>query len=225
MKFILTGRSKTYSGNPDISLLNYLRGEEHIISVKDGCSPQAACGACTVELNGRAILSCVTPMSRVANGNVITTEGMERLVKNAFIVAFAEKGAVQCGFCTPGIVMRARTLLNKNPNPKRQEIIQALKYHLCRCTGYIKIIEAIEYAAELIRNREFKEINPTDGKVGTRHIRYDVQKIIMGNRPFVADLFFDNMSFGVLKFSDHPRAEIVAINTSSAEKLAGVQRI
>lgn len=225
MKFKLNGRTINYDGEPSKTLLNYLRRDEHIISVKDGCSPQAACGACTVELNGKAVLSCVTPMSKVANGHVITTEGMDRLIKNAFVVAFAEKGAVQCGFCTPGIVMRAKILLQKNPDPKRQEIIQALKYHLCRCTGYVKIIEAIEYAAKIIREREFKNLDPTDGRVGTRHTRYDVQKIILGNRPFVADLNFDNMCFGALKFSDYPRAKINSINTDSAEKLDGVQKV
>ncbi len=225
MQFTLNGDIKSYTGDPGLSLLKYLRGHEHLISPKDGCSPQAACGACTVELNGKAVLSCVTPMSKVDGGTVITTEGLEKLIKNAFVVAFAEKGAVQCGFCTPGIVMRAKTLLQHNPQPSKEEITQALKNHICRCTGYVKIIEAIEYAAEAIRKRKFLNLPVTDGKIGSRHIRYDVEKIILGNRPYVADLQFDHMLYGALKFSDHPRATVLAIDTDQAANMNGVARV
>jgi len=225
MRFRINGIEKEYSGDPELSLLKYLRGTEHIFSAKDGCSPQAACGACTVELNGKAILSCVTPMSRVENGAIITTEGIEKLIQNAFIVSFAEKGAVQCGFCTPGIIMRAQSLVRQNPDPSRDEILQSLKYHLCRCTGYIKIIDAIRHAAKAIREREFLDLSVTDGKVGSRHIRYDVEKMVLGNRPFVDDLLVNDLKYGVLKFSEHPRAIIKDIDVTEAEKIPGVLRV
>jgi selenium-dependent xanthine dehydrogenase len=225
MKFKLNGIEKTFDGNPELTLLKYLREHENLISPKDGCSPQAACGACTVELDGKAVLSCVTPMSKVSGSDVFTTEGLEERIKNALVSAFAEKGAVQCGFCTPGIIMRAKVLLQKNPDPSRQQIIATLKYHLCRCTGYLKIVDAILLAAKSLRQPKVKKIISSDGNVGSRFKRYDVERLILGNRPFVADLRVDNMLYAALKFSDHPRAQVVSINTEKAIKLAGVVRV
>ncbi|TFH03005.1 MAG: selenium-dependent xanthine dehydrogenase [Calditrichales bacterium] len=225
MNFLLNGSKKTYTGDPALSLLYYLRENALLISPKDGCAPQAACGACTVELNGESVLSCSVPMAKVAGGHVITTEGLDLLVQNAFIVAFAEKGAVQCGFCTPGIVMSAKTLFDKYPDPTRQQIKRALKNNLCRCTGYKKIIDAIEYAAEIIRMRKFVSLPAADAGVGKRHIRYDVEKLVLGQRPFVADLRFENMVHAALKFSDHPRAKVIAVDSAAAEKMAGVVRV
>ena len=111
MQFILNGNKKEYTGDPKLPLLTYLREIEGIISVKDGCAPQAACGACTVELNGRAVLSCVIPMSKVENGNVLTTEGLTEYKQRVITNAFVEKCGVQCGFCIPGIVMQANVLI------------------------------------------------------------------------------------------------------------------
>ena len=159
MQFILNGVQKEYNGDPELSLLKYLRNVEGIISPKDGCAPQAACGSCTVELNNKSVLSCVIPMKKVANGVVITTEGIEEYIQRTIVNAFVQKGGVQCGFCTPGIVMQAKVLLDSNPNPSRSEIEKALTPNLCRCTGYKKIVDAIEYAAEAIRNK--KEITKT----------------------------------------------------------------
>ena len=225
MKFRLNGVEKNYLGDPDLTLLKYLREHEYLISPKDGCSPQAACGACTVEINGKAVLSCVTPMVKVEGCDVFTTEGLEERIKRALVIAFAEKGAVQCGFCTPGIVMRAKVLLQKNPDPSREEIITALKYHLCRCTGYLKIVEAILSTAKALRQGEIKNLHSSDARVGSRHKRYDVERLILGKRPFVADLVFENMYYGAFKFSDHPRAQVISISTKQAQELAGVIRI
>jgi selenium-dependent xanthine dehydrogenase len=222
IKFRLNGLEKSYTGDPDLSLLKYLREQEMIISVKDGCAPQAACGACTVELNGKAILSCVTPMSKVANGQVCTTEGIDPYLRDILVTSFANHGAAQCGFCTPGILMRSKIFLESNPHPTREEVARVLKYHLCRCTGYHKIIEAILSAAKIIRERSEIKLQFTNGTVGSRQVRYDVRRLILGTRPFVADLRFDNMCYGALKFSDHPRATILSIQTDHAQKLEGV---
>ena len=110
MKFNLNGIDKTFNGDPELPLLTYLREIEGIISPKDGCAPQAACGACTVELNGRAVLSCVIPMKKVENGNIITVEGLSEYKQRTIANAFVEKCGVQCGFCIPGIVMQAMVL-------------------------------------------------------------------------------------------------------------------
>jgi len=225
MKFRLNGVEKSYTGDPCISLLKYLREQELIISVKDGCSPQAACGACTVELNGKAVLSCVTPMSIVADGEVYTTEGIDPYIRDILVTSFANHGAAQCGFCTPGILMRSKIFLENKQDPTREEVTQALKYHLCRCTGYHKIIEAILFAAKVLKERRELKLMQTDGQVGSRQVRYDVERLILGVRSFVADLMFDNMCYGALKFSDHPRARILSIHTDQAQKLHGVIRV
>jgi aldehyde oxidoreductase len=225
IRFVLNGVNRTHSGDPELSLLNYLRGIEGLISPKDGCSPQAACGCCTVELDQKAVLSCITPMRKVDGTRVITTEGMEDLVQRAFVSAFAEKGAVQCGFCIPGIVMRAKTLIEQNPHPSRQEIAQALTNHICRCTGYVKIIDAIETAAEAIRERRFLELPSTNGKIGKRHPKYEAEKLVLGHRPYVCDLTAPGMQFAALKFSDHPRARVLSIDITEAAALDGVCRV
>ena len=225
MKFKLNGIEKEYNGNPELSLLKYLRNIEGITSVKDGCSPQAACGACTVIINNESRLSCVTPMKKVEGKSVITPEGLDEYRKRVFTNAFVEKSGVQCGFCIPGIVMQANVLLDKNPNPNRNEIANALQPNLCRCTGYKKIIDSIEYAAEAIRDLREIPTPATSGGVGKRHPKYDADKLVLGQSPFVADIKIDGMLYGALKFSDHPRAKVLSIDTSQAEKLEGVVKI
>lgn len=226
MKFFLNGIEKEYNGNPELSLLNYLRNKENITSVKDGCSPQAACGACTVQIDNKAMLSCVTPMRKIEGKHVITPDGLSEYKKRVFTNAFVEKSGVQCGFCIPGIVMQANVLLEKNPTPTRSEIAQALQPNLCRCTGYVKIIDSIEYAASAIR--ELKEIpNPQKNftGVGKRHVKYNADKLVLGLSPFVADIKLDGMLYGALRFTDHPSAKILSIDTSKAAQLEGVIKI
>ncbi len=169
MKFKLNGIEKGYNGNSELSLLKYLRDVVGITSVKDGCSPQAACGACTVIIDKESKLSCVTPMKKVEGKSVITPEGLDEYRKRVFTNAFVEKSGVQCGFCIPGIVMQANVLLDKNPSPTRAEIANALQPNLCRCTGYKKIIDSIEYAAEAIRDLKEIPSPSTTGGVGKRH--------------------------------------------------------
>jgi xanthine dehydrogenase molybdenum-binding subunit len=225
MEFVLNGHARHYDGDPDLPLLTYLREHQGIISPKDGCSPQAACGACTVDLNGKAVLSCVTPMKKVAGGSVITTEGLDEFRQQTFARAFVAKGGIQCGFCIPGIVMQANALINRTPEPSRSEIEKALTPNLCRCTGYKKIVDAIEYAAEAIRSEEEIPEPTSPGHVGDRHPKYDSFATVLGHRPYVDDLQVDGMLHGALRFSDHPRARVLRIDTSQAEQVAGVVRI
>ena len=225
MKFVLNGQEKEFDGDPELSLLTYLREHENITSVKDGCSGQASCGACTVEIDGRAKLSCVTKMSKVDGMNIITPEGLGEYRRDVFANAFAEKGGVQCGFCTPGIVMRADALININPAPTADEIKQALTPHICRCTGYAKVVDAIDYAAEAIREEKEIPAPTSDGKLGSRHPKYEARKLVLGDHQYTDDLRFDGMLYGALKFSEYPRARILSIDTSEAEQMPGVQRI
>jgi selenium-dependent xanthine dehydrogenase len=225
MKFILNGIEKEFSGDLELPLIKYLRNFEGITTVKDGCSGQATCGSCTVQLNGEAVLSCVTPIKNIENSTVVTTDGLGEYKQKVFANAFVEKGGTQCGFCTPGMVMRANSLFLKNLTPTREEIVNSLTPHLCRCTGYTKIIDSIEYAAQAIS--EGKEI-PTPkqiGKVGKRQPKYDADKLTLGIASYVDDLRFDGMLFGALKFSKHPRAKVLNIDISKAEKLGGVIKV
>jgi len=223
--FILNGQATFFEGNPSTILLNYLRNQKNITSVKDGCSCQGACGACMVEINGEAKLSCLTPLKKLENAKVNTLEGLPENVRDILAKAFVEKGAVQCGFCTPGFLMRTNTLLQKNPTPTRDEIKQALTLNLCRCTGYVKIIDAIHEAAQRLQQQQSLESTTLSGKVGTSYPKYEAYEMAVGKRLFVNDLRFDGMLHGALYFSDHPKAMVLAIDASKALKLKGVIRV
>ncbi len=225
MKFLLNGQPKEYDGDPNLPLLTYLREHEGIISAKDGCAPQAACGACAVQLDQKAVLSCVTPMKKVADAHVTTTEGMSEFRQNVFANAFVEKGGVQCGYCIPGIVMQANVLVDKNPEPSQADIEKALTPHLCRCTGYKKIVDSIQYAAAAIQKEEAIPTPKGNGRIGTRHPKYHAQDLVLGQHKYVDDVRMDGMAYGALKFSDHPRAIVKQINTDAAAALDGVIRI
>ncbi|MCA9965911.1 MAG: selenium-dependent xanthine dehydrogenase [Anaerolineales bacterium] len=225
MEFILNGQPATWDGDPELPLLTYLRDVAGITSPKDGCAPQAACGCCAVQIDDKAVLSCITPMKKLVNARITTTEGLGDYRQNVFANAFVSKGGVQCGFCIPGIVMQANSLIDKNPDPSRDDIEKALTPHLCRCTGYKKIVDAISCAAEAIRKEEEVEMPESDGKVGSRYPKYQAQKLVLGQHHYVDDIKMDGMAFGALKFSDHPRAKVVAIDSSTAAALDGVIRI
>lgn len=225
MDFTLNGKLTSYDGDPELPLLAYLREGQNIISPKNGCAPQAACGACVVELGGKGVLSCVTPMKKVAGGTVTTIEGLGRYRQEVFANAFVEKGGVQCGFCIPGIVMQANALIGKNGQPNRAEVEKALTPNLCRCTGYKKVVDAIIYAAEAIRKEEEIPAPAGDGRIGTRLPKYQAQKLVLGQHRYVDDIRMEGLLHGALRFSDYPRARLLAVDVSAAEKLPGVKRV
>ncbi len=225
ISFVLNGKKQDYQGNPDKSLLEFLRLDKHLTSVKDGCSGQAACGACTVEVNGKAVLSCVTKMSKLQDAEVFTPEGFPPYVLDTIAKTMVNEGAVQCGFCTPGFISRTKVLLQDNPTPDIEEIHKAIKPHLCRCTGYKKIETAIQKSAKAILENEHVDIRRTSGRVGVSHPKYEAYNTAIGKRKFVDDIFLKGMLYAALKFSDYPRAKILKIDTSKAEKLPGVQRV
>ncbi len=225
IQFKLNGIKKIYEGDVNLSLLKYLRNTEKITSVKDGCSCQSACGACMVEINGKAKLSCVSLMKTLDGANIITMEGIPDKIRDVIAKAYVEKGAVQCGFCIPGFIMRTKVLLQENQNPTRKEIAAALNQNLCRCTGYVKIIDAIELAFQSIRENKTIEFSDVTGKIGKAFPKYQAYETAIGKRDFVGDLQFENMLHGALKFSDHPRAKVLKINVADAEKYPGVIKI
>ncbi len=225
MKFLLNGQAKEYAGDPDLDLMTYLREQEGIISPKNGCAPQAACGCCVVQVGDKAVLSCVTKMGKVANTEVVTTEGLGEYRQNVFANSFVKCGGVQCGFCIPGIVMQSNALINKNPDPSRGDIEKALQPNLCRCTGYKKIVDSVVMAAEAIRNEDEVELPTGNGHIGTRQPKYEATKLVLGQHRYVDDIRIGGMKVGALKFSDHPRAKVLRIDVSAAEASKGVVRV
>lgn len=234
-EIILNGKRQIFSGDPEMSLLDYLRLERHITSPKDGCSGQGACGACTVEIDGKPRLACRTSMGGLQGRSVLTMEGLPEDFRTLAGKLFAEKGAVQCGFCSPGFIMRAKALFNDNARPGRQEIIRAVNPNICRCTGYVKIVDAIEAIFDAMAEKGTAG-KPEPGKartsetsvpagIGNPFPKYQSVETALGNRPFVRDLRIEGMLFGALKFSDHPRARVLAIDTSAAEALPGVVKV
>jgi xanthine dehydrogenase molybdenum-binding subunit len=225
MRITVNGVEHECDADRDGWLLDFLRRDLRILSPKDGCSPQAACGCCAVVLNDKVVLACATPMKKAAEGNVRTLEGLEEKVRSVFADSFAACGGAQCGFCIPGIVMRSAVLLEKNPAPSREEIEHELRFHICRCTGYKKIIRSIQCAADALRNGDSVTPPPGGGPVGTRLPKYDARRTVLGERPYVADLSLEGMLHGAVRLSDHPRARVVKIDTSAASKLPGVERV
>jgi len=225
ISFSLNNELVQFEGNTDISLLNFLRNEKDITSVKDGCSGQGTCGACLVEIDGKPKLSCTTSLKNLDGKKVLTLEGIPFNILDIIAKAFVKKGAVQCGFCTPGFLMRTKILFDNNPTPTKEEIRKALSLNLCRCTGYAKIIDAIILASDALTQK--KEIVFTDntGRVGTSLKKYQSYETAIGKRKFVDDLKFEGMYFSALKFSEYPRAKVIKIDFRNAEKMAGVIKI
>ena len=223
--FKLNGKERIYKGDVERSLLDYLRKDEGITSVKDGCSGEGVCGACTLEIDGKARQSCVTKMKRLEGAEIVTLEGTDTYLKDTIAKAYVNKGAVQCGFCTPGLISRTKILLDKNQNPSLEEVQKAIKPHICRCTGYKKIEDAVLYAAEAIREQKELEITKTSGKIGESHPKYQAYHTAIGARDFVDDISFDAMLYAALTFSEYPKAKVLKIDTSKAEKLSGVVRV
>ena len=144
-------RKVTLDVDPRRTLLAVLREDLHLTGTKEGCG-EGECGACTVIINGEAVDSCLTPVGQVDGCSILTIEGLEQGGKlHPLQEAFISEGAVQCGFCIPGMIMSGKALLDKNKNPDETAIRTALAGNLCRCTGYTKIIESISAAADMVK--------------------------------------------------------------------------
>src|SRR5674476_1462711 len=170
MQLVLNGRQVSVDAAPGESLLEVLRERLGLRSMKDGCAPEGSCGACTVIVDGRAVVSCAQSASRVAGRHVTTLEGLSPEVRALWADSFAATGAAQCGYCSPGIVMKAHALLEREAAPSREEIARALAGNLCRCTGYVKIIDAIGLVADGRRGEAPPPVHPGGG-VGSRTVR------------------------------------------------------
>ena len=224
MEFKLNGNTISYEGDPEMSLMTYLRDVEDIISPKDGCAPEGVCGCCTVLMDSNPLKACIAPMRRIEGKEIVTMEGLDEGKKETVVKAFAKEGGLQCGFCTPGIIMKVWPLFDQ-PFVTEKEVDKALNSNLCRCTGYKKITKSCLTAAEALRNNGNLELPKYSGKVGESLPKYDSVRLAVGEAPYVADLKFEEMVHGALKFSEHPRAKVLKISTAKAEKMDGVLRV
>src|SRR6476661_3204594 len=199
-------------------LLAALREELDVTSPKDGCSPSGQCGCCTVQVDGKAVVSCNLALAKVAGKSVVTLEGWPESERTAWADAFAACGGLQCGFCIPGIVVRAKTQVDrKGADLTREDMAKHLGAHLCRCTGYVKVLDAIEAVAA------GKELVPEQpGGIGTSGARYEAAALTLGDRGYVDDLRVPGLLHAALRLTDHARADIHRIDVESARAAPGV---
>ena len=199
-------------------LLSALREELDITSAKDGCSPSGQCGCCTVLVNGKAMVSCVTSLEKAEGKEITTLEGIEQSERDRLADAFAACGALQCGFCTPGILVRTKALLDqKGSSLTGRNAAGRLGAHLCRCTGYTKIFDAID----MLASGQIPSIELPSG-IGKAGIKYEGRELALGDRGYIDDMRPEGMLHAALHLTDHARADVVRIDTSAAKTMPGV---
>jgi len=199
-------------------LLAALREELDVTSPKDGCSPSGQCGCCTVLVDGKAVVSCQQPLAKVAGRAVTTLEGVDEGERAAFAEAFAACGGLQCGFCIPGIVMRAKAQIDKKgAGLERADMARHLGAHLCRCTGYVKVLDAIDAVA---KGKRFEP--QLSAEIGGSGAKYEAEALALGDRGYVDDLRVPGMLHAALHLTAHARADVLGIDTSAAAAAPGV---
>jgi selenium-dependent xanthine dehydrogenase len=248
ISFTLNGKATVSSYEPGMQFLDVLREECGIISAKNGCAPEGTCGCCAIQVDGRPVLACLRKPEQMEGREVVTLEGTSDEMRRVLGEAFVLEGAVQCGFCIPGIVMRASSLLRQGGTGDREAVARALSGHLCRCTGYARIIDAIQTAGEawenggaipreeprrhfyfgeefgLSRNPAFVRDNHANG-IGRSISRYRGIDQALGDKPFVDDMNVPEMLHAAPVLSAHPRAKVLAIHTSAALAMPGIVKI
>ncbi|AKN31789.1 aldehyde oxidoreductase [Clostridium carboxidivorans P7] len=214
--FRLNINGKDVVSDTDKPLLRFLRDDLKITSAKDGCS-EGACGTCTILVDGKAVKACVQKVSRFVDKKILTVEGLSKREKEVYEYCFGEAGAVQCGFCIPGMVICAKALLDTNPNPTKLDVKKAIRGNICRCTGYKKIEEAILMAAKYFRHN--LEIPAPVDKLGMnqKFKRVDVDEKVNGTGIFVDDIELPEMIYAKAVRSKYPRAIVNKIDISKAQ--------
>lgn len=222
----INGCKRSVVVDVNLVLLDLLRQHSQLTGAKQSCDRKGQCGACTVIVNKKAVLSCLTKVHTLEGAEVISLEGLgtpenPHYLQEAFVLA----GAIQCGYCTSGMIMAAKVLLDTNQKPTSEEIKYALRRNLCRCTGYTKIIEAVKLAGQFIRG-EVKPSDirpkPTDPKIGVSHPRPSAMDKACGTAHFTADIYMPDAAEIVVVRSPHMHAEILGIDCSTAEGMPGV---
>src|SRR4030042_5201623 len=223
----INGESYQLKVKPNLLLLDLLRYDIGLTGTKRGCDT-GECGACTVLLEGKPINSCITLAVEADGKNILTIEG---LAKNGQLhplqEAFIKTGAFQCGFCTPGMLLSAKALLDANSNPQEEEIKKAMAGNVCRCTGYVKIIDAVNLAVRWLRHPEERvDLSVTSVKgIGKSLTDTDGVAKVTGSLPYADDLYLENMLYGKIVWSEYPHAEILDVEIESAKAAAGVAAV
>ena len=249
IRFTLNGKQTTAAYEPGMHLLEVLREECGIVSAKNGCAPEGVCGCCLVLIDGKPALSCLRQPEQTDGHDVVTLEGIPEDTRRVMSEAFVLEGGVQCGFCIPGIVVRASTIVERRKAADRGAVAKALDGHLCRCTGYGRIIDAIQTAGEaaanggsvtrteprrhsffgeelgLRRNPAFVHSHGTGHGIGQSIARQGGAEQTLGDKPFVDDMRVPGMLHGAMVLTEHPRARIVKIHTEEAAAMPGVVRV
>ncbi|MBI2304451.1 MAG: molybdopterin-dependent oxidoreductase [Chloroflexi bacterium] len=220
--FTVNGEFREVVVPPDRLLLKVLREDLGLTGTKQGCDG-GECGTCTVLMDGRATMSCLLPVFRAQGRDIVTIEGLARGGElHPLQEAFIAKGAVQCGFCTPGMILEAAALLGGNPHPSREDVVRRLSRHLCRCTGYVKVIDAVLYGAHLMGGGEQEALRRGDSLIGSDVLRLDGREKVTGEAKYAADLFMPGMLHAKILRSPHHHALIKNIDVLGARELAGV---
>ena len=218
--FHVNGRRVSVAGDHP-HLLSALREELGVTSAKDGCSPSGQCGCCTVMIDGKAQVSCQYPVAKAAGRTITTLEGVDEEERRRFADAFAACGGLQCGFCIPGIVMRAKSQIDKKgAGLTREDMARHLGAHLCRCTGYVKVLDAIESVA-----RNESPVPATTVGVGSRGVKYEAHELALGDRGYIDDMNVPGMLHAALRLTDHTRADVLRIDVSRALAAPGVEAV
>jgi xanthine dehydrogenase molybdenum-binding subunit len=246
LRFTLNGQPTEASYEPGMHLLEVLREECGVTSAKNGCAPEGACGCCMVMIDGRPALSCLRKPEQMAGHDIVTLDGIPEETRRLIADAFVLEGGVQCGFCIPGIVVRAASLIEHGKTDDRAAIAKALDGHICRCTGYGRIIDAIQTAGEAKRNGGQLPTEPrrhhffgedfglrrraeyADGRgdcVGASLARQGGQAQTLGETAFVDDMSTPGMLHGAMVPTSHPRAVVRKIRTDAAAAMPGVVRV
>ena len=248
VQFRLNGTATEAAYEPGMHLLEVLREECGVVSAKNGCAPEGACGCCLVMIDGRPALSCLRKPEQMEGHDIVTLEGVPEETRRIIGEAFVLEGGVQCGFCIPGIVVRAASLIEHGKSGDRGAIAKALDGHLCRCTGYGRIIDAIQTAGEaagsggrlpdkprrhlffgeefgLSRDPAFAKSNGSGSGVGYSVARQGGLEQTLGDKPFVDDMRVPGMLHGAMVLTEHPRARVLKIHTDAAKAMPGVVRV
>jgi aldehyde oxidoreductase len=225
----INGRLQQFVVEPDRVLLDVLREDLRLTGAKQSCDRKGQCGACTVIVNGKAVHSCLQKVAKLDGAEVITVEGLgtpnnPHLIQEAFVLS----GAIQCGFCTPGMILAAKALLDRNPSPGTEEIKKAFEHNLCRCTGYAKIIDAVKLAGRFIQKETSPDVvrpDPNGPKIGVSHPRPSAMIKACGVAQFSADICLQNALELAVVHSTEAHAKIKSIDVSAASKMPGVAGI
>ncbi len=215
---------QTVQADKDMKLLDFLRDELRLTSVKNGCGA-GACGTCTILVDGKKVRSCILTVNKMDGKRITTVEGLSDRERQVYVHCFGKAGAVQCGFCIPGMVISAKALLDETLFPTRVQVKQAIRGNICRCTGYQKIEDAILLAADFFRENLPIPVNEENAVAGSDFPRVDTQEKVLGTGEFTDDIILPGMLYAKALRSKYPRARVLSIDASKALAHPDVVRV